>query len=51
MLVLVDFNKKTFIHQLFMATKKITDENFETDVLKASKANSSRFLGRVVRSL
>ena len=34
-----------------MATKKITDENFETDVLKVIKTNCSRFLGRVVRSL
>ena len=34
---LVDFNIKTFIHQISMATKKITDENFEADVLKASK--------------
>ena len=34
---LVDINIKTFIHQISMTTKKITDENFETDVLKASK--------------
>ena len=33
----VDFNIKTFIHQISMTTKKITDENFETDVLKSSK--------------
>ena len=34
-----------------MATKNVTDENFETEVLKAAKANLSRFLGRMVWTL